>query len=109
MEETLAAQLEWWGNSTICLRFDVQVVIKEAGAELSARGALTAGMLTDFASVEAWDLLNGMSPYFRLAFEDGSAFEVEVQRLAAQGCFRLAERAVQRFRNVEMTVPILRP
>lgn len=107
MEESLAAQLEWWGNSAICLRFDVLVVIEETDAGLSARGALTAGTLTDSESVEVWDQLNGMSPYFRLAFEDGSTFEVEVQRLAAQGCFQLTECDVQRFRNVEMTVPIL--
>ncbi|MBO3734052.1 hypothetical protein [Glycomyces niveus] len=105
MEEPLAAQLEWWGNSNICLRFDVQLVIEEAGAELVARGALKA--LAGSASAEAWELLNGMSPYFRLVFEDGSVFEVEVQRLAAQGCSRLAECDVQRFRHVEMSVPVL--
>jgi hypothetical protein len=107
VEEPLAAQLEWWGNSSICLRFDVLVVIEEAGAELSARGALTAGMLAEIVSVEAWDLLNGMSPYFRLVFEDGSAFEVEVQRPAAQGCFRLTECDAQPFRHGESTVPTL--
>jgi hypothetical protein len=107
VDKPLAAQLEWWGNSTICLRFNVLVVIEEAGAELFARGALTAETVTDSESAEAWNLLNGMSPYFRLVFEDGSVFEVEVQRLAAQGCFRLAECDVQRFRHVEMTVPVL--
>jgi hypothetical protein len=107
VEEPLAAQLEWWGNSSICLRFDVLVVIEEAGAELSARGALTAETLNGFESVEAWELLSGMSPFFRLVFEDGSAFEVEVQRLADRARFRLTECDAPQFRHVEMTVPIL--
>jgi hypothetical protein len=38
MEETFAAQLEWWGNAAVCMRFDVLVAIEERNADLAARG-----------------------------------------------------------------------
>jgi hypothetical protein len=61
------------------MRFDVQVAIEERNADLAARGWLAAEALDDGGTVEMWNLLREASPFFRLVFEDGSAFEVVVR------------------------------
>ncbi|GAA2170251.1 hypothetical protein [Glycomyces lechevalierae] len=91
MEETFAAQLEWWANSTICMRFDVLITIEERSADLAARGRLADDALADGEAVEIWDLLCEASPFFRLAFEDGSAFEVVLRAGNRPGEFTVSE------------------
>lgn len=73
------------------MRFGVLVTVEEGGAELSACGELAGVDLADLEVVEEWELLCEASPYFRLAFTDGSAFEVVVQRTGGGGSFSLTE------------------
>jgi hypothetical protein len=40
VEEPLAARLEWWGNSSIRVAFEVLVTVEESNAELTAHGVL---------------------------------------------------------------------
>jgi hypothetical protein len=97
MKETLAAQLEWWGNSTVCMRFDVLVAIEERNADMAARGWLAADSLDDGAPVEMWSLLCAVSPHFRLVFEDGSDFEVKLQQGDRTHEFKLTECGSESF------------
>jgi hypothetical protein len=113
VEETFAAQLEWWGNLTVCMRFDVLVTIEERNADLAARGRLADGALADGEAVEMWNLLCEASPFFRLVFEDESAFEVAVGQGDRAGEFTLTERyqevrlwADRRFRSFRGSEPM---
>lgn len=91
MEETLAVQLEWRGNSSLCLRFESMVTVEETVGELRVHGVLAEQVLADPDSVEMWKLLCEGSPYFRLVLEDGSDFEVVLQTSGQSGGFSLRE------------------
>lgn len=91
MEETLAVQLEWRGNSSVCPRFEAMVRAEETAGQLRMHGALAEQVLADPDSVELWKLLGKGSPYFRLVFEDGSDFEVVLQASGEVGGFSLRE------------------
>jgi hypothetical protein len=95
VEEPLAAQLEWRGNSSIRLTFEVLVTVEESNGELTARGVLAEQVLADPEAVEAWELLSEGSPYFRLAFDDGSVFATVVWRTGAAGRFNLSEYVLE--------------
>lgn len=89
MEEPLAAPLEWWGNPSFCLTFEVLVTVEESNGELTAQ--LAEQVLADPEAVAVWGLLIEGSPYFRLVFEEGSVFEVAVARTGVAGGFGLTE------------------
>lgn len=94
MNPTALVKLEWWANRSTCLgSFAAHIEILECPSGLSATGRLTLEELGDPDIVKGWELLGIIDPVFRLVFDDGSDFEVQVSPGFGTGAFELTEYA----------------
>ncbi|WP_158299849.1 hypothetical protein [Glycomyces paridis] len=104
---TFPVRLEWWANRSMCLgAFDARIEVVERPEGLSAGGALTAAECGDPLAIEAWNLFRAVEPVFKLVFEDGSDFEVEVEPGPGAGGFRATEYLGSRTRRVELSIDL---
>jgi hypothetical protein len=72
---------------------------------LTAVGVLRVEELGDPEAVEGWELLCAIDPVFRLAFEDGSDFEVRVDLGAETGAFEIIEYSGKPARKMTLYLP----
>lgn len=108
MNPSASVKLEWWANRSTCFgSFAARIEIHERPLGLRATGVLTAKELNDPEAVKGWELLCVIDPVFRLIFEDGSDFEVQVAPGVAAGAFELAEYTGGPVRRVTLDLDLL--
>jgi hypothetical protein len=82
--------------------FPAHIEILERLSGLSATGKLTVETLDDPNAVKEWELLCTIDPVYRLVFDDGSDFEVQVSPGSETGSFQLTEYAGGPIRKVTL-------
>lgn len=108
MNPSTLVKLEWWANRSTCLgSFAAHIEIHERVSDLSATGRLAVEALNDPNTLKGWCLLCSIDPVFRLVFEDGSDFEVQVDPGAETGAFELTEYTAGPTRKVTLDLSLL--